>query len=196
MCQSPQVCALGKPFLGKSQPRVEELKCLLASNCQPPTCGTTSTQTTVTSLGAQLGTTPTSALSQQPVVSLPQRPNVENTATPPLISNAAASFEASLRNGHLQSNFGYNGLSMQDLRSNPEILRQANLALGGATGGIPALNPNPLAADVGRGRGHQVLDTVDQLYRATTVNKQLRAAEQTLLQQGNLVFVLNVKYLM
>ena len=32
-------------------------------NCQPPTCGTTSTQTTVTSLGAQLGTTLTSALS-------------------------------------------------------------------------------------------------------------------------------------
>ena len=104
------------------------------------------------------------------------------TNTPPHVLQTAASQLAS----HLQSglghqhNFGYNGLTMDQLRSNPGVVSEANRLLATTTSAVPPLNPlEGMGMDLGRLGAHRQgqVTSVDQLYAATTVNKQLRAYE-------------------
>ena len=97
---------------------------------------------------------------------------------PQLVQTADASFA-----GHLQSglghdhNSGYNGLTMEQLRRNPTVVSEANLVLAGITTAVPPLSGMGAAmGNSGLQRTTQV-NSVDQLYAATTVNKQLRAYE-------------------
>ena len=97
---------------------------------------------------------------------------------PQLVQTADASFA-----GHLQSglghdhNSGYNGLTMEQLRPNPTVVSEANLVLAGITTAVPPLSGMGAAmGNSGLQRTTQV-NSVDQLYAATTVNKQLRAYE-------------------
>ena len=103
------------------------------------------------------------------------------TTAPHVVASAAASLSAALQSGLGQShNYGYTGLTMDNLRSNPVIVTQAASVLSNATQNIPPLNPNPLlgmGAALGNLQSNQVINSVDQLYQATTVNKQLRAYE-------------------
>jgi hypothetical protein len=101
------------------------------------------------------------------------------TTAPSVVSSAAASLSAALQAGlGMQHNYGYSGLTMDNLRSNPGIASQAAAVLASATQGVPPLNPLAgMGAALGTLRNDQVINSVDQLYLATTVNKQLRCYE-------------------
>ena len=103
------------------------------------------------------------------------------TTAPHVVASAAAGLSAALQAGLGHShNYGYTGLTMDQLRSDPVIASQAAAILSTATQNVPPLNPNPLSgmgAALGNLRNDQVISSVDQLYNATTVNKQLRAYE-------------------
>jgi hypothetical protein len=100
-----------------------------------------------------------------------------NTTAPNVVTSAAASLTAALQGGlgHL-NNYGYSGLTIDQLRANPGISSQAVAALSAATQDVPPLNPL-LGMGVALGQTDQVISSVEQLFRATTVNKQLRAFE-------------------
>ena len=100
------------------------------------------------------------------------------TAAPNLVTSAAASLTAALQAGlgH-RDNYGYSGLTMDQLRSSNGITSDAANLLASATRDVHPLNP---LAGMGQALGvqrDQVISSVDQLYQATTVNKQLRAYE-------------------
>ena len=113
-----------------------------------------------------------------------------STTAPNVMANAAANLSAALQGGlgH-NSNYGYNGLTIEHLRSNPAVSAQGSAQLAAAIGNVPALNP---AAGLGQlpvvmnqvpgvlpqsSLNEQVISSVDQLFRATTMNKQLRSYE-------------------
>ena len=97
------------------------------------------------------------------------------TGAPQHIQNAAASLNAALQAGLGQTrDHGFPGLTIGDLRANQFTTVQADRALADATRGVPALNTHP-GLDF-RTQQNQVTN-IDQLFRATTVNKQLRAFE-------------------
>ena len=107
----------------------------------------------------------------------PPPPSFSTPVTAPhVVSSAAASLSSHLQSG-LQNNFGYTGLNMEQLRSNPAVVSEANRVLASATVGVPPLNPLTGAALGMLGNGTNQVTSVDQLYRATTINKQLRAYE-------------------
>ena len=70
---------------------------------------------------------------------------------------------------------------METLRSDPHLVSRANTMLANATRHVPPLNP---LDGMGEALSHHhsglqssKASTVDQLYRATTINKQLRCHE-------------------
>jgi len=71
----------------------------------------------------------------------PQVNRVPVTA-PHVLSRAAASLAADLQSGLGQThNYGYSGLTIDSLRSNLELVSQANRLLAAATSNVPPLNP-------------------------------------------------------
>ena len=127
------------------------------------------------------GTAPSTAPGT--VASPTPSPPVFTTATaPPMVASAAANMSAALQSGlgH-QHNYGYTGLTMDNLRQNPAMVAQAASVLNNATQNVPPLNPldgmGPYLRSNLNISGHQVINSVDQLYQATTVNKQLRCFE-------------------
>ena len=105
----------------------------------------------------------------------PQIFSVSTTTAPTVVASAAAGLTAALQAGlgHT-NNYGYTGLTMDQLRSDPAIVSQAAAMLSSATHNVPPLNPQ---YGLGTVQNDQVISSVDQLYAATTVNKQLRAFE-------------------
>jgi len=121
---------------------------------------------------------PVTSSNAVPPVQPPQPIFSSTTAAPHLVTSAAASLGAALQAGlgH-RDNYGYTGLSMTDLRQNTGISSEAANLLASATRDVHPLNP---LAGMGQAIGvqrDQVISSVDQLYQATTVNKQLRAYE-------------------
>jgi hypothetical protein len=104
-------------------------------------------------------------------------PIFTSTTAPNVVTSAAAGLTAALQGGlgHL-NNYGYTGLTIDQLRANPGIASQAAAVLSAATQDVPPLNPL-LGMGVALGQTDQVISSVEQLFRATTVNKQLRAFE-------------------
>ena len=101
-----------------------------------------------------------------------------STSTPQVIANAAAHLNAALQSGLGQPGHGYNGLTMENLRSNQQIVSQAANILANATQSVPPLNPAAfLGATAATQNCNNQVSSIDQLYRATTVNKQLRCYE-------------------
>ena len=155
---------------------------LLQGATQPPISSITDTMTTQALSTRNLTTTVvTTTVNSQPTVmvqaSAPQiiaPPVLAQTTAPHVISNAAANLNAALQAGLGQErNHGFPGLTIGDLRANQYTTAQAKQTLAEATRDVPALNPHIMDY---RLQQNQVTN-VDQLYRATTVNKQLRAFE-------------------
>ena len=103
---------------------------------------------------------------------------------PHVVASAAASLQAALQTGlgH-HHNYGYNGLTMDNLRSNPGLVSQATDVLAAATQDVPPLNPHPLHG-MGQALGtlqanqvSQVISNVSDLYAATKIKRELRAYE-------------------
>ena len=100
-----------------------------------------------------------------------------HTTAPHVVASAAAGLAADMQAGLGHSNHGYSGLTMDLLRSDPAIVSRANAVLNATTQSVPPLNPLAgMGAALGTLRNDQVI-SVDALYAATTVNKQLRAFE-------------------
>ena len=142
---------------------------LLNTNSPGPSVSTTSSTGTT---HPPVSTTPSTVTT----LSLAQAPGTMVTysaySAPQTVSNAAASLNAALQTGLGQArNHGFPGLTIGDLRANQFTAAQADSVLRETTSGVPALNPQ-----LGLMQHNQVT-SVDQLYRATTVNKQLRAYE-------------------
>ena len=118
--------------------------------------------------------------------STPSLHTFTTTSAPQVVSSAAASLSAALQGGlgRNQANT-YTGLTMEHLRTDPALVSQAAAVLASATNQIPSLNPlgntlegmGNLVHSGGPHQQNQVISSVDQLYRATTVNKQLRCYE-------------------
>ena len=108
---------------------------------------------------------------------LPIVTSAPHTTAPHVVASAAAGLAADLQAGLGHANHGYSGLTMDRLRSDPAIVSQANAVLNASTQNVPPLNPLAgMGAALGTLRNEQVI-SVDALYAATTVNKQLRAFE-------------------
>ena len=108
----------------------------------------------------------------------PSQPTFSTTAAPNPVSSAAASLSAALQAGlgH-RDNYGYSGLTMDQLRSNTGITTEAASMLASATRDVHPLNPLAGMGQALAGQRDQVISSVDQLYQATTVSKQLRSWE-------------------
>ena len=126
----------------------------------------------------QYSQAPTSALQVSQNAQVPTGgPQVtQNTqGAPQVIQNAAASLNAALQAGLGQSrDHGFPGLTIGDLRANQFTTAQADRMIADTTRGVPALNTHQ---GLDYRMQHNQVTNVDQLYRATTVNKQLRAYE-------------------
>ena len=144
-----------------------------------------STVRTVSAVQTQGPTVTYSTTAQGPVMTISnsapipiaaQGPQVTYSAqsAPQTVSNAAANLNAALQAGLGRAqNHGFPGLTIGDLRANQFTAGQAEVILRESTQNVPALNPQ---LGLGLMQQNQVT-SVDQLYRATTVNKQLRAYE-------------------
>ena len=100
-----------------------------------------------------------------------------HTAVPPRdLSNAAAALNSQLSTGlGFDHNLGYQRLTMDQLRSDPRVLGDADRLLQNGTQNVHPLNPlNGMGTALGAGNN---VSTVDQLYAATMRNKQLKAFE-------------------
>ena len=108
--------------------------------------------------------------------------SLSSISAPRMVADAAGSLNARLQASVASIGSGYTGLTMENLRSNPALFSQAASVLANATYNVPPLNPlqgmaDTLAQGNTRGLHHSQVSNVDQLYRATTVNKQLRCFE-------------------
>jgi hypothetical protein len=132
-----------------------------------------STPTTTTTVSSSTMTTP--AVSTAPFL-----PTFSTFSAPQVVTSAAASLSSALQSG-LAPPGNYTGLTMDHLRADPVMMSQAAAVLARATQNVPPLNLNPLDGMGDTLRGLQnnqvVISSVDQLYKATTVNKQLRCHE-------------------
>ena len=138
--------------------------------------------TTVTSSIASIPSAPVLIASvPNPIASAAPSP-IQSTApnpvprlVPNLITNAAANLNAALQAGLGQPSHGYSGLTMENLRANPYLASQAAALLANATQNVPPLHPASQNVAVGGSHAfaNQQVSCVDQLYRATTINKQL-----------------------
>ena len=101
------------------------------------------------------------------------------SAAPRMVTSAAANLSAALQSGlGTQHNYGYSELTIDQLRQNPGLVQQAATVLGNATRNVPPLNQVGVAASLpGNLQANRQVTSVDQLYQATTLNKQLRCYE-------------------
>ena len=131
------------------------------------------------SLNAVPITTSAQTLSAPP--SAPPAPVYTSSSSPPqVVASAAASLTAQLQSGLGHShNLGYESLTMDQLRNNAAVVSEANRILANATHQVPPLNPlSGMGQALGTlSGGNNLVSSVDALYAATTVNKQLRAHE-------------------
>lgn len=98
---------------------------------------------------------------------------------PHVVATAAANLTAALQSGlgH-HHNYGYGGLTMENLRSNPALVSQAADVLAAATQQVPPLNPlQGMGQALGTLQNNQVINNVSDLYSATKVKRELRAYE-------------------
>ena len=133
-----------------------------------------STPLSVVTTVSTVSTTPSMvAAASVPQTQAPIMSHSANSA-PSTVANAAASLNAALQSGLGQErNHGFPGLTIGDLRANQFTTARADTVLREATMNVPALNPQ-----LGPSLFQQnQVTSVDQLYRATTINKQLRAYE-------------------
>ena len=110
----------------------------------------------------------------------PGPPGASIVSAPHIVSNAAATLNSHLNTGLGHNhNMGYHALTMDQLRSNPHLLSEANNLLNVNTQEVPPLNPlTGMGAALGAiGVRPNNVSTVDQLYAATMRNKQLKAYE-------------------
>ena len=129
-------------------------------------------------------TTPSPAVpttrSQQSLLPTSNPVTFSTTVTAPhVVSSAAAALSSHLQTGlgH-QHNLGYQALTMDQLRSDQAVVAQANRLLASSTSSVPPLNPMfGLGGTQNLGLGSNQVTSVDELFAATTVNKQLRAYE-------------------
>ena len=131
--------------------------------------------------------TSTVSLSTSPTVTSTYAPmnatiSLSSCSAPRMVADAASSLNARLQASVASVGSGYTGLTMENLRSNPVLVSQAATVLANATHNVPPLNPiqgmaETLGQGITRGLHHSQVSNVDQLYRATTVNKQLRCYE-------------------
>ena len=145
--------------------------------------GTAATTTTTLARGSSIPLVTTTApqVLSTPFtsVSTPQVPTVSSApmpqaSAPQVIASAAAHLNAALQSGLGQPNPGYSGLTMENLRSNQQIVSDAAAVLANITKNVPPLNP---VLSHGIPDSQNQVSSIDQLYRATTVNKQLRCYE-------------------
>ena len=127
----------------------------------------------VTTAAPQVLTTPFTSVSIPQVPTLSSAPMPQASA-PQVIASAAAHLNAALQSGLGQPNPGYSGLTMENLRSNQQIVSDAAAVLANITKNVPPLNP---VLSHGISDSQNQVSSIDQLYRATTVNKQLRCYE-------------------
>ena len=154
----------------KTNERMNMLQAQVNSILMP----TTTTGVTVASTTPATTTVSTSNTYSSPPTSAP---NVIASAA----SNLAAALQGGLGHGN---NYGYQGLTMNHLRADPAINAGGNAVLAEAIRNVPPLNPIPQAQVNVLGPAvnqhqpsDQVINSVEQLFRATTVNKQLRSYE-------------------
>ena len=98
---------------------------------------------------------------------------------PHVVASAAANLTAALQTGlgH-HHNYGYSGLTMDSLRSNPGLVSQAADVLAAATQNVPPLQG--MGQAVGSLQTNQVsqtINSVSDLYAATKIKRELRAYE-------------------
>ena len=100
-------------------------------------------------------------------------------AAPTTVVNAAASLTSALQSGLGHNhNYGYSALTIDQLRRDPVLVTQAANVLGEATRNVPPLQAGPFSqAPANLQTGVCQVNIVDQLYQATTINKQLRCFE-------------------
>ena len=141
-----------------------------------------SLQTQVNQLS--LGSGPATASSAHSLPPLPSAPPAsafsQPTSPPQVVASAAARMTAQLQSGLGHShNMGYENLTMEQLRSNAAIVSEANRILANHTSTVPPLNPlSGMGQALGTlSGGNNSVSSVDALYQATTVNKQLREFE-------------------
>lgn len=121
------------------------------------------------------------ATTSVPTPSAPPLPTFTSARTAPqVVASAAASLSSHLQSGLGHNhNFGYTGLTMDQLRNDAVVVSDANRLLAASTHNVPPLNPlSGMGQALGTlSGGHSQVNSVDQLYAATTVNKQLKAYE-------------------
>ena len=142
----------------------------------------TTLQTQVNQLSLGAGPTlATSAQSQPAPPTAPPAPTFTQSTSPPqVVASAAARMTAQLQSGLGHShNMGYENLTIEQLRNNAVIMSEANRILASHTSQVPPLNPlSGMGQTLGTlTGGNNSVSSVDALYQATTVNKQLRAHE-------------------
>lgn len=131
--------------------------------------------TALTTTTPSLSTTTTWASSTLTTQAVNTPPSIPHS-----VANAAANLAVHLQSGMAGAGPQFTGLTIDQLRSNPALAAQAADVLSAATREVPPLNQ--FAAINGPAAHHQAwgsqqVTSVDQLFRATTVNKQLRAYE-------------------
>ena len=139
----------------------------------PETTSSMTTTTTVTYSRPLISVRPAAPDAPNPVIST-QNPVF---SAPTVVQNAAANLNAALQAGLGRESQNPPGLTIGDLRSNPAIMSQAAALLANATQNVPPLNPLEGLSQHQQRSGQNQVNSVDQLFRATTVNKQLRAYE-------------------
>ena len=123
--------------------------------------------------------TPPSSISSMSTMTTTVPTYTSTAAAPQMVIRAAESLAAAFQAGLGQNN-AQTSLTMDQLRADPNLMQQAAAVLASATHNIPPLNSSPLDG-MGVARSLQnnqvVISNVDQLYRATTINKQLKCHE-------------------
>ena len=125
--------------------------------------------TTVSSMSVPVMSAPTPVFTVPPQAPAPTLP-------PSSLASAAAALNSHLSSGlGYNHNFGYQPLTMEQLRRDDRITSEADRLLQQGVNNVPPLNP--LATGLGGAVAMNNVSTVDQLYAATMRNKQLKAYE-------------------
>ena len=154
---------------------------LLQQQISAINAGTNSAAIPITSIPTVSIPTTSQAFTTTASIMPSQTSTFSTPATAPhMVTSAATSLASQLQTGlgH-HHNFGYQALTMDQLRSDQAVLAEANRLLANSNRNVPPLNPLAgMGEAMGTLRGgNSQVPSVDQLFAATTVNKQLRAFE-------------------
>ena len=144
-----------------------QVSSLLQSDRQPASVSAPATTTIVSSF----------TMTSPAVTTASTLPTFSTFTAPQTVTSAAASLSSAMSG--LAPQNSYQGLTMDHLRADPVMMSQAAAVLARATQNVPPLNPlDGMGNSLRNLQNNQVvINSVDQLYRATTVNKQLRCHE-------------------